>query len=269
MTLALAMALADLALSTRNSKHYTEGFMEEFKESRRVFLRGAVIGGTAAAGAGLPLAGLAQQAAAPAAAAPAADETPAGYVFLTPEEAAFVEALVMHMVPAEGGLGGSGMDLGLHTYIDRALAGNWGKGDRLYQQGPWQLGSPNQGYQLALSPAELMRSGILQTNAYCSKQYGGKSFDLASEAQREEVLKGLETGSLAFDGGPPSKVFFAMVYQLVMEGMFADPIYGGNHDKAVWKDIGFPGVVATHARNIVDFKNKPFPNNPLSIADLA
>ncbi len=109
--------------------------------------------------------------------------------------------------------------LGLHTYIDRALAGNWGKGDRLYQQGPWQLGSPNQGYQLALSPAELMRAGILQTNAYCSKQYGGKSFDLASEAQREEVLKGLETGSLAFDGGPPSKVFFSMVYQLVMEGI--------------------------------------------------
>ncbi|AIT27347.1 gluconate 2-dehydrogenase subunit 3 family protein [Bordetella holmesii] len=245
--------------------------MEDFKESRRVFLRGAVIGGTAAAGASLPLAGLAQQAATPAApaAAPTAEDTPAGYVFLMPDEAAFVEALVMHMVPAAGGLGGSGMDLGLNTYIDRALAGNWGKGDRLFMQGPWQLGTPNQGYQLALSPAELMRTGILQTNASCSKKYEGKSFDMVTEDQREEILKGLESGTIAFEAGPPSKVFFTLLYQLVVEGLFADPIYGGNYDKAVWKEIGFPGVVATNARNIVEFKNKPFPNKPLSIADLA
>ena len=33
------------------------------------------------------------------------------------------------------------------TYIDRALAGSWGKGDRLYMQGPWARGTANQGYQ--------------------------------------------------------------------------------------------------------------------------
>jgi gluconate 2-dehydrogenase gamma chain len=51
---------------------------------------------------------------------------------LHPEEAAFVEALVDHMVPADEHLP-KGTDLGLHIYIDRALAGSRGKGDRMYQ----------------------------------------------------------------------------------------------------------------------------------------
>ena len=55
----------------------------------------------------------------------------------------------------------------------------------------------------------------------------------------------------------------------MVQGIFADPIYGGNKHQAGWKLIGFPGVMATHARNIVDYKNKAFPVKYLSIADLA
>jgi hypothetical protein len=34
-----------------------------------------------------------------------------------------------------------------------------------------------------------------------------------------------------------------------MEGMFADPVYGGNEDFAGWRLVGFPGAQAifTHA----------------------
>ncbi|MBV6307243.1 gluconate 2-dehydrogenase subunit 3 family protein [Candidimonas humi] len=246
--------------------------MDEFKESRRTFLRGTVIGGTAAASVALPLAGLAQQAANTAAPpgpapAPAAAEVPAGYVFLTPEEQAFVETLVDHMSPADGDFPG-GMDLGLHTFIDRALAQDWGKGDRLYTNGPWKQGTPNQGYQLPMTPAQLARTGIRTANAACTEKYG-KSFDQLTEAQREEVLKSLQAGSMELKDGPPSKEFFALLLQMVVEGTFADPIYGGNKDKAAWKAIGFPGVVATHALDIVNYRNKPYPTKPLSIADLA
>ena len=45
------------------------------------------------------------------------------------------------MVPADE-LSPKGTDLGVNIYIDRALAGAWGKGDRLYMQGPWKLGVP-------------------------------------------------------------------------------------------------------------------------------
>lgn len=245
--------------------------MEQFKEARRVFLRGAVVGGTAAAGAALPLAGLAQQAAAPAPAPAAAvaptPDAPAGYIFLMPAEGAFMEALVEHMAPATKSIPG-GMDLGLHTFIDRALADNWGKGDHLYMQGPFKVGVPNQGYQLASTPAELVRAGMRYTNESCMTKYG-KSFDQITPEQREETLKGLESGSLALPNDFQSKTFFGLLYQMIVEGMFSDPIYGGNKDKVVWKAIGFPGVVAVHAENIVKFKNKPFPNTPLGIADLA
>ena len=88
-----------------------------------------------------------------------------------------------------------GTDIGINIYIDRALAGAWGKGDRLYMQGPWKTGVPSQGYQLPLTPAQLYRAGIEATNAHCRKTYG-KPFDRLDEAQREEVLVGLSTGKI-------------------------------------------------------------------------
>ena len=59
------------------------------------------------------------------------------------------------------------------------------------------------------------------------------------------------------------------MYQTVMEGMFSDPIYGGNRNKAGWRMIGFPGVVAVHALNIEKFRDKKYLVEPLSIADLS
>jgi gluconate 2-dehydrogenase gamma chain len=239
---------------------------EQVKEQglgRRDFLKGAVVGGAAAATTSFEASTPAQAQAQTQAAAPAA----AGYSFFNLEEAAFVEALVDHMVPPDE-LTPKGTDLGINVYIDRALAGAWGKGDRLYMQGPWKLGVPSQGYQLPLTPAQLYRAGIEATNAYCSKTYG-KPFDRLDEKQREDVLVGLSTGKVAFEGGLPARVFWTTVYQTVMEGMFSDPIYGGNHDKAGWKMIGFPGVIEVNRENVAKYLDKPFPTNPLSIADMS
>jgi gluconate 2-dehydrogenase gamma chain len=229
---------------------------------RRDFLKGAVVGGAAAA---------ATATAIPAQSAPAqpADAQPAaeGYAFLNLDEAAFVEALVDHMVPADE-LTPKGTDIGINTYIDRALAGAWGKGERLYMQGPWKPGVPSQGYQLPLTPAQLYRAGIAATNAYCRKTYG-KLFDRLDEKQREEVLVALSTGKVTFDNGPPARAFWTAVYQTVMEGMFSDPIYGGNRNKAGWRLIGFPGAIAVHRENIVKYRDKKFPADPVSIADMS
>ena len=125
--------------------------MSETKIGRREFLTSVSVVGAASAsvqalGPAAVEAQTVSQAAAPAEAA--------GYQYLKPVEQAFVEALVDHMIPKDE-LTGSGTEIGIATYIDRALAGSWGKGDRLYMQGPWQRGTPNQGYQLPLAPAEL------------------------------------------------------------------------------------------------------------------
>ncbi|MHB8268850.1 gluconate 2-dehydrogenase subunit 3 family protein [Bradyrhizobium sp.] len=235
---------------------------------RRDFLKGAVVGGAAAAGGTAAIAtpeiALAQQAAP---AVPAAAPAPAGYAFLNLDEAAFVEALVDHMVPADE-ISPKGTDLGVNIYIDRALAGAWGKGERLYMQGPWKLGTPSQGYQLPLTPAQLYRAGIEATNAHCRKAYG-KSFDRIEDAQRQEVLIGLSTGKISFGNGLPVRAFWATLYQTVIEGMYSDPIYGGNRNKAGWAIIGFPGVIAVHRDHVEQYRGKPFPNKPLGISDMS
>ncbi|MDB5901246.1 MAG: gluconate 2-dehydrogenase [Betaproteobacteria bacterium] len=229
---------------------------------RRAFLKSAVAGSAAAVTVSLPQSADAQQRAA--AAAPPAHP---GYTFLNLEEAAFVEAAVDHMIPADA-LSPKGTDLGVNIYIDRALAGGWGKGDRLYMQGPWKTGTPSQGYQLPLTPAELYRAGIKAANAYSVKTYG-KTFDKITQAQREEYLLAWQAGKVSFEGGPPARTFFGMLYQNVMEGMFSDPIYGGNRDKAGWKMIGFPGVIATHAQNIEKFRDKKYVADTVSISDMS
>jgi gluconate 2-dehydrogenase gamma chain len=151
-------------------------------------------------------------------------------------------------------------------FIDRQLAGAWGAGARLYRQGPWQTGTPQQGYQLPLTPAELYRRGIAATNRYCVATHGNELDRLAAEVQ-VEVLEGLERSDIGLDG-IPARTFFELMLQNAMEGFFADPLYGGNRDKAAWKMIGYPGVIAIYSEDIKNYRNKPYDVDPLSIADL-
>jgi gluconate 2-dehydrogenase gamma chain len=239
------------------------------KKPRRDFLIksfvGAAAGATAAA---MPLAAVAQaQTKQPAAQAAAAADAPAGYEWLRPGEQSFVEALVDHMCPADK-LSPGGVDMGLNIFFDRALAGAWGQGDRLYLQGPFKLGSANQGYQLGMTPAALFRAGTEGLEEYCAGTHG-KSFEALPAAAKEEILKGLQGGKIELPNGVPAKTYFAQLLKMFYEAMFADPIYGGNRDKMAWKMIGYPGVNTTNKLNIVRFKNKPYRPEPAGIADVS
>lgn len=228
---------------------------------RRAFLKSAVAGTAVAATAALPQVAEAQQG------APAGSSQAAAYSYLNLEEQAFIESVVDHMVPADE-LTPKGTDIGINIFIDRALASGWGKGDRLYMQGPWKTGTPNQGYQLPLTPAQLYRAGIPAANAHCVKTYG-KAFDKITEAQREEFLMAWRAGKVTFESGPPARVFFNMLYQNVMQGMFSDPIHGGNRDKAGWNLIGFPGIIAVHYQNVEKYRDKKYLVKPVSISDMS
>ena len=242
--------------------------MKKQEFDRRDFLKTAVVGGAAAAGGTAAIATPeVAQAEQPAPAAAAEAAAPAGYAFLNLDEAAFVEALVDHMIPADE-ISPKGTDLGVNIYIDRALAGAWGKGERLYMQGPWKLGSPSQGYQLPLTPAQLYRAGIAATNAHCRKAHGN-TFDRIADAQRQEVLTGLSTAKITFDSGLPVRVFWATLYQTVVEGIYSDPIYGGNRDKVSWRMVGYPGLPATYASKALEYRGKRIVLEPQSIADFS
>jgi len=53
-----------------------------------------------------------------------------------------------------------------------------------------------------------------------------------------------------------------------MEGMFADPVYGGNRNMAGWKMIGYPGARYDY-RDWVERHNERYPLPPVSIGGRA
>lgn len=235
------------------------------RNNRRDFLK--TVGTVGATGIAAAVGGEAVEAQAPAtAAAKTAAPVSHAYAFLTAPEAAFIEAAVDRFIPADE-LTPSGTDCGVAVFIDRQLAGAWGSGDRTYMQGPWQKGVPTQGYQSPLTPAEFFRAGIAASNAHCRKTFN-KDFDRLTSDQQNKVLQDMEQGRVTFDT-VSAQEFFNLLLAAAMQGFFADPMYGGNRDKAAWKMIGFPGVIAIYSEHIKTYRNKKYDVEPKSILDLA
>jgi gluconate 2-dehydrogenase gamma chain len=201
---------------------------------------------------------------APKPAAAAAAATPV-YQFLNGDEAAFFEAAVDTFIPADE-FGPGAFELGVVTFIDGQLNSGYGRGDRLYLQGPFIEGTPEQGYQLRMTPSELVRNGILDLNAYVKAKYKN-TFDGLAENDRIAVLTQLEKSEIELPTVPVA-IFFRLVFDLTVQGYFADPLYGGNKDKATWKMIGFPGIGTMYADKIEPYRNKKYMTEPLSIQDL-
>jgi gluconate 2-dehydrogenase subunit 3-like protein len=190
-----------------------------------------------------------------------------GFRFFTPDEAATVVALVDALIPKDD-TGPGGVEAGVPIFIDRELAGSYGRGARMYLDGPFRQGTPQQGYQLPLTFAELYRVGLADLNAWCVKTRGGKTFPQLSSADRSAALKAIESGQAEF-AQVPARTFFGVLLQNTMEGYFADPIYGGNRSSAVWKMIGFPGAIGMYGDVIEEYRNKPYKVEPKSIRDLS
>jgi len=111
---------------------------------------------------------------------------------------------------------------------------------------------------------------VLATKLYPPELIMGHQQELGiDDKQREDVLVALSSGKLSFDNGLPTRVFWTTLYQTVMEGMFSDPIYGGNRNKAGWRLIGFPGAIAVHRENVEKYRDKKFPADPISISDMS
>jgi len=235
--------------------------------ARRKFLLGAGVAGTAAA-TGLAVDGPAQaQDLTDSVAAAAADTKDAPpRRFLNESEHAFVVAAVDTMIPADE-LSPSGSDCGVAVYIDRTLASAWGGGAKLYRSGPFLKGKPEQGYQLPLTPAEFIASGIAAANEWSRQTYGA-AFDRLDADKRIAALKAMEDGKAEFDNFS-SRAFFARLHALAMEGFFGDPLYGGNRNMASWRMLGFPGLPAKYADLVEEYRDKRYVAEPHSIADFS
>jgi gluconate 2-dehydrogenase gamma chain len=166
--------------------------------------------------------------------------TPGGWHYFTPKEAAIVEAFVDRLIPPDPQTPG-GKDIGCAVFIDRQLAGPYGRNEDLYMMGPFQQGTKQQGPQSPLTGAQQYRKALAALDDACSGKYGGKSFAELSDGQKDEVITGLENGSFKLNGFD-GQSFFTLILTDTRNGFLADPIYGGNRDLAAWKMIGFPGA---------------------------
>jgi gluconate 2-dehydrogenase gamma chain len=146
-------------------------------------------------------------------------------VFFNPAEADAVEALAARVIPGDAEDPGA-READVLTYIDRSLGGAY----------------------LELRTA--YRRGVAELERHCAELHGGRFAELPEESQDLIVAElgdrfaALEAGEAEPDGSRLHllAVFFGIVRQHTLEGMFSDPMYGGNRDCVGWKLVGFPGA---------------------------
>ena len=198
--------------------------MTKHDERRRAFLVGTAVGAGAVAGATLiPEAfGKNRPQRHAAADAPAMDQSAAHAMsgghgaFFNDDDARTITAFTERLMPGAPGKPGA-TEAGVLNYIDLALAGAYADQQDFY------------------------RRGVAQLDAHCTKAYA-KPFRSLTAEQQDETITALEQGKAAEFVWPSAQAFFNTVRTHTMEGMFADPIYGGNKDFAGWRLVGFPGA---------------------------
>lgn len=187
--------------------------------SRRTFLKHAVVSAGSVAGAlGTAL---------PDAAAQTVDQHQDAHAggaglgaFFNAQDAATVAAFTERLMPGAPGKPGA-RDAAVLNYIDLALAGAYAELQDFY------------------------RRGLAQLDAYCRKATN-QPFARLDSARQDEVIAALEQGKASGFVWPEARAFFETVRTHTIEGLFADPVYGGNKDFAGWRLVGFPGGQAVY-----------------------
>jgi gluconate 2-dehydrogenase gamma chain len=185
------------------------------------------------------------------------------YLFFSAAEAAFIEAATERLIPSDE-LGPGAVAAGVPIFIDRQLAGAFGRGGNWYMQGPWDKGLPTQGYQTRLTPAALYRAAMRGIDQVVGRQGKAATFAKLAVAEQDQLLHRLESGQVDLGGGVDAKAFFDVFLQNTIEGFWSDPIYGGNRDMVGWKLIGFPGARYDHSPFVAQH-GKAYPLPPVGL----
>ena len=230
-----------------------------------------------------------------------------GYLTLNPTERTIVEALAEAIIPTDSS-GPGAKEAGVVYFIDRMLAGNYGKGGNMFLQGPFitpQSGSvtvmgavypsttksaitysggtikprlqAGTAYQYAFNPREFWRRGLVFLENYCQAAKDG-TFESLSSATQVTVLQEMFDNSAsntalqsAFQG-PTGGEFFNEVFDMVVAGFWADPLYGGNIGLVGWKLLASNGVNSGSAEGYTPIQlatsSTPTRLPPLGLGDL-
>jgi len=133
---------------------------------------------------------------------------------LGPAELRVLDAITARLIPTDE-MGPGAREALVSRYIGRALQGDYA------------------------AHLEEYRRGLAATDSYSTARFGRGFTDL-TDVEQDAVLAAIERNE-ASQFEPSSGVFFARVRQHTIEGMFGDPSWGGNADKAGWSLIGYSG----------------------------
>ena len=180
--------------------------------------------------------------------------------FFTRPEAEVIEAFTARIIPGDADDPGA-REAGVVTYIDRMLAAHEGWPEPVYGNPPYAepVDGPgseelvdgviqvNQdeleryGDQYAATPREIYRLAVVVIESQAEALHGTGFAQLPEELQDELVEMMAEDEMPGFTT-PSAEAVFGLIREHTIQGMFSDPVYGGNRELVGWWVIGYPGA---------------------------
>ena len=157
---------------------------------------------------------------------PLAAQVPA--TVFSSEQRKILDAFIGRLIPKDE-LGPGALECGVGDYIDQCLAG----------------------FNAAEKPQFL--EGLAGLDLYALRTQGAAFATLTAE-KRDAVLTAIDNNQ-----APNLRGFFNRARRLTLEGMFGDPVYGGNKNFAGWDLIRYPGAKLAVGPEDQKMKTAPTP----------
>lgn len=167
--------------------------------------------------------------------------------FFTGQEAKIVVAACERIFPADAS-GPGATQAGAMVYIDRQLAGPYGTDEYRYTKPPFVASLPGHGYQGRQNPRETYRTGIARL---------GSDFVALDVVQQDARLEAIE-----------KTYFFQLLRQHTIEGMFCDPMHGGNAGLIGWQMLGYPGPQMSYRAQMGQYNGTAYRPKPESLEQI-
>jgi gluconate 2-dehydrogenase gamma chain len=167
--------------------------------------------------------------------------------FFTELEARVIVAACERIFPADE-TGPGATQAGAMLYIDRQLAGPYGADKYRYTKPPFVKSLPAHGYQGSESPRETYQAGVSKL---------GADFVVLDGAKQDERLKAIEKTH-----------FFRLLRQHTIEGMFCDPMHGGNAGLIGWQMLGYPGPRMSYRAQMGQYNGVAYRPKPQSLTEI-
>lgn len=201
-----------------------------------------------------------------------ADLQDARMFFSRKEDFEVLEAATERIFPEDDN-GPGAIELGVPYFIDKQLAGQWGMNAKAYMRDPFDQGkqvqdyehqdvdqdkqgpnsstrapSPTPRYQTRLNRGDVFVQGLRRLEKESQDKFDKKFVDAEGD-QQDEIFADFEKGKIHMKG-VEGITFFNLLRQTTLEGVYADPVYGGNKNMQAWVMKEYPGPRAAYINEI-------------------